>query len=150
MTLCPAADAAQSVVAFGAGAYAQDPYILKFFAVRVSFDTELALRANGALAPLMPRIRSVHDPLAPPCNNMPIADRWGRVLPPCIVMSHGESLADWLKRATPDIFQAVAVRCLLPSNVEPSHVCLQLAGQTSSCQMWPPRSSVWHTIGPVY
>lgn len=118
------------MVAFATGAFSREPYAFKFFPVRASFDRELALRRQTKLFPLMPKIQSVHDPVAPASENLPVTDRWGRSLPPCIVLARTESLAEWLLRSTPDIFQSVSVRCLLHRDPDPTpgHVSLRTHG----------------------
>lgn len=133
--IVPRAPAAQSVVAFATGAFSREPYAFKFFPVRASFDMELALRRNKQLFSLMPRIQSVHDPTAPASQNTPVTDGWGRSLPPCIVLDRSQSLADWLQRATPDIFQAISVRCLLPLDLNPIRVHASLHLQLVSAAM---------------
>eukprot|EP00892_Ulva_mutabilis_P002166 jgi/Ulvmu1/11950/UM082_0029.1 len=125
----------QSVVAFATGAYSAQPYIMKFYAVRAAYEAELGVRGDDSLQMLLPRIQSVHNPLLPPEQNSAIYDAAGRPMAPCIVMPRGESLLDWLHRATPDVFQAVSVlshiAALLRSihaagyvhgNVKPAHV----------------------------
>ena len=98
------------MVAYAMGAFSWQPFIIKFFPKRASFDAELALRDDPALTGLLPQIHAVHDPYKPEVENLAIIDRWGRPLPPCIVMPRGESLSEWRRRATPDIFQTASVR----------------------------------------
>ena len=96
-----------SVVAFATGVHGGLGHAMKFFAVRAAFDAEVALYHSRALGPLAPIIDAVYDPDVTPDA---LSDRFGRALPPCIVMERGESLNEWSRRAKPDVFQAVAVR----------------------------------------
>lgn len=82
-------------------------YAIKFFTARTRFDAETALYSSTALRPLAPKVEAIYDPDTSPDA---FTDRFGRALPPCIVMERGESLNEWSHRAQPDIFQAVAVR----------------------------------------
>lgn len=106
------AGAGQSIVAFATGAYADIPYVIKFFAMRESFNAELATRRDPAMGALAPDIHAVHDPSvgAAQDNGIAITDPLGRTLPPFIVMPRAESLDEWTRRASADVFQAVSVR----------------------------------------
>lgn len=105
--------AGHSVVAFSTGTFDRLPYAIKFFVERGPFDAELAVRGSPAIGGLAPRIKAVNDPLDTDAAPGPATDRFGRALPPCIVIARGESLTEWSHRAKPDVFQAVAVRLLL-------------------------------------
>lgn len=118
--LAPCAD--HSVVALGTGAYDHLPYALKFFASRKPFDAALALHRRDSLKALAPSIQTVYDPAAADGVTAGSADRFGRPLPPCIVMLRGESLTEWIRRSSPDVFQAVAVR---NSHVKPANAALR-------------------------
>eukprot|EP00892_Ulva_mutabilis_P002163 jgi/Ulvmu1/11948/UM082_0027.1 len=110
-----------SVVAFAKGAYDCLPYAIKFFAARERFDAELAVRRDETIAALAPRIQAVHDPSKPDPATGPTSDRFGRPLPPCIVVARGESLTEWSRRATPDVFQAVAVLAHVANRLRDLH-----------------------------
>lgn len=105
--------AGHSVVAFATGAYDRLPYAIKFFAARAPFDAEVAMSHEAGIEKLAPRIHAMYDPASADIAMAGATDRFGRPLPPCIVTARGESLSEWTRRATPDVFQAVAVRPLL-------------------------------------
>jgi hypothetical protein len=54
------------------------------------------------------QIEGVYDP--EDAGGNVLFDNYGNKLPPFIAMEKGESLIDWSKRNTSDVFQAVAVR----------------------------------------
>eukprot|EP00892_Ulva_mutabilis_P003267 jgi/Ulvmu1/1311/UM011_0039.1 len=96
----------QGVVAFARGAYDDLEYALKFFVHRSSFLAERDMYRCQALGRLLPRVYCDYDPAETPGV---LCDARGRPLPPCLVMERGEGLADWSRRAKPDVFQSVAV-----------------------------------------
>ena len=102
--------AGRSVVALGTGVYDREPYALKFFAERATFDAEVALQHGSAVTAMLPKMRTVHDPDVGAAAKGGATDGYGEPLPPCIVYGRGESLTLWQKRAKTDVFQAVAVR----------------------------------------
>jgi hypothetical protein len=57
---------------------------------------------------VMLQIEGTYDP--EDAGGTILFDTFGNKLPPFIVMEKGESLIDWSKRKTSDVFQAVAVR----------------------------------------
>jgi hypothetical protein len=57
---------------------------------------------------VMLQIEGTYDP--EDAHGNVLFDKFGNKLPPFIVMEKGESLIDWSKRKTSDVFQAVAVR----------------------------------------
>ena len=100
--------AGQGVVAFAVGVDDRLEYAIKFFVVHSSYIAERQLYETKLLGALLPKIEDVYDPAMSPSR---LLDRFGRKLPPCIVMERGESLNEWSRRAKPDVFQSVAVRC---------------------------------------
>lgn len=114
-----------SVVAMAVGAHSDIPFAAKFFADRSGFDAETAARQEPALAAFAPQIIFVHDPAALDRNSVGNTDRYGRLLPPCIVMPRGESLVEWTRRATADKFQAVTV-CTSPIHALHLPACVSL------------------------
>lgn len=99
--------AGQGVVAFAQGARDDLAYALKFFVHRPSFLAERDTYRSRALGVLLPKVYCEYDPEESPGM---LTDGAGRPLPACLVMERGEGLADWSRRARPDIFQSVAVR----------------------------------------
>jgi hypothetical protein len=65
-------------------------------------------RLREGSAAVMVQIEGAYDPEDAGGNIL--FDNYGNKLPPFIVMEKGESLIDWSKRNTSDVFQAVAVR----------------------------------------
>ena len=105
------ARADQSVVALTTGLFSDLPTVMKFFPVAEKFHAELAVRETP-LVSFAPRIIMLHDPAENDMHRGGTRDKFGRLLPPCIVMPRGESLLAWLDRAATDRFQAVSVRRL--------------------------------------
>eukprot|EP00892_Ulva_mutabilis_P002164 jgi/Ulvmu1/11949/UM082_0028.1 len=110
-----------SVVAFATGAHDRLPYAIKFFAVREPFDAELAVRRDEIISTLAPHIKAVSDPYNTDAMPGHPVDRFGRPLPPCIVVARGESLTEWSRRAKPDVFQAVAVLAHVANRLRDLH-----------------------------
>ena len=64
------------------------------------------------------QVQAEYDPEETP---EALVDRFGRPLPPCIVMERGESLHDWSRRAKPDVFQSVEVLAHVATRIRDMH-----------------------------
>ena len=141
------------MLALAVSAYADVPCAIKFFPVAAHFKAELAVRKTP-LGAFTPQIFMAHDPARSDPNRVGTRDRYGRQLPPCIVMPRGENLQAWLDRAETDRFQAVSVRaplalccvlCMLRRSAMELHLsacsyvlcrpaCLLMAGRFCRCE----------------